>query len=145
MIPASYAQRRLRFVDRPEGAGLLRGPGLLLRPTGRLAVPAARPAPADVLTRHQRPRARFPRPDGVPTREAAPAGGLPTVAAVARDRPEAETLRAAGHLPGPARDTTFRRRPATAGGERSVLVPVPRHLAAGAARTSAPCVATPES
>ncbi|WP_159787326.1 non-ribosomal peptide synthase/polyketide synthase [Streptomyces sp. NHF165] len=133
MIPASYAQRRLWFLDRLEGAGALYNVPLVLRLTGRLDAAALRAALADVLIRHESLRTRFPQHGGEPVQEIVPPddiGDPLTVTAVPSDRLEAEIGRAARHVFDLAHDLPCHARLLTAGAEESVLVLVLHHIAA---------------
>ncbi|MFG7943675.1 condensation domain-containing protein, partial [Streptomyces cacaoi] len=133
MIPASYAQRRLWFLDRLEGAGALYNVPLVLRLTGRLDTAALRAALADVLIRHESLRTRFPQHGGEPVQEIVPPddiGDPLTVTAVPSDRLEAEIGRAARHVFDLAHDLPCHARLLTAGAEESVLVLVLHHIAA---------------
>ncbi|MFJ8001340.1 amino acid adenylation domain-containing protein, partial [Streptomyces sp. NPDC096310] len=133
MIPASYAQRRLWFLDRLEGAGALYNVPLVLRLSGRVDVAALRAALTDVLTRHESLRTRFPQHDGEPVQEIVPPDGIGdplTVTAVPPDRLEAEIARAARHVFDLAHDLPCHARLLTVGAEESVLVLVLHHIAA---------------
>ncbi|MCQ6252821.1 non-ribosomal peptide synthase/polyketide synthase [Streptomyces malaysiensis] len=133
MIPASYAQRRLWFLDRLEGAGALYNVPLVLRLSGRLDVAALRAALTDVLTRHESLRTRFPQHDAEPVQEIVPPDGIGdplTVTPVPPDRLDAEIARAARHVFDLAHDLPCHARLLTAGDEESVLVLVLHHIAA---------------
>ncbi|MEU8877660.1 amino acid adenylation domain-containing protein, partial [Streptomyces javensis] len=133
MIPASYAQRRLWFLDRLEGASALYNIPLVLRLSGRLDVAALRAALTDVLARHESLRTRFSQHDGEPTQEIVPSdavGDPLTVTAVAPEELEAEIARTSQHVFDLASDIPFRARLLTVGVDESVLVLVLHHIAA---------------
>ncbi|MET9567055.1 amino acid adenylation domain-containing protein [Streptomyces tauricus] len=72
-LPLSYAQRRLWFVDRLEGAGSLYNIPLVLRLTGRLDTGALRAALTDLVARQESLRTRFPQDEGDPYQDVVPA------------------------------------------------------------------------
>ncbi len=73
-VPASFAQRRLWFLDRLEGPGAVYNLPVAVRLRGPLAAEALRAALSDVTARHESLRTVFAEADGEVFQQLIPAG-----------------------------------------------------------------------
>lgn len=131
-LPLSYAQQRLWFIDRMEGAGALYNIPLALRLEGELDAAALEAALADVVERHESLRTVFPEREGIPYQK---------ILGSDRARPELVIARCteqdlAGQLGKAAsagfhleREIPLRARLFELGGRRHVLLLVLHHIA----------------
>ncbi|WP_263242093.1 non-ribosomal peptide synthetase, partial [Streptomyces sp. A13(2022)] len=131
-LPLSYAQRRLWFVDRLEGASALYNIPLVVRLSGRVDVGALGAALGDVVGRHEALRTRFPQVEGEPYQEVVPVAEarveLPVVP-VAAGELEARIEEVSGHVFDLAAELPVHAALLTSGEESSVLVLVVHHIA----------------
>jgi hypothetical protein len=133
MIPLSFAQRRLWFVDRFEGPSPTYNGAFAIRLTGELNVGALESALRDVIDRHEVLRTVIVEgDDGVPYQQVRPSGAepfaLPVVEVAAADRPAAvdETAKQTFDL---AADIPIRARLIRTGPREHTLVLVVHHIA----------------
>src|SRR4051812_39656690 len=95
MIPLSFAQRRLWFVDRFEGPSPTYNGALGLRLTGELTVAALEAALRDVIDRHEALRTVIAEDDdGVPHQRVLPMAQAPFALRVVEAATEAERVAA---------------------------------------------------
>ncbi|MFE5831534.1 amino acid adenylation domain-containing protein [Streptomyces sp. NPDC056508] len=133
MIPLSFAQRRLWFVDRFEGPSPTYNGAFALRLTGELDVAALRSALHDVVERHEVLRTVIvENDDGVPHQRILAADRAPSVLSVveaAPDRRAAEVDAAARETFDLAADVPIRARLVRTGPADHTLVLVVHHIA----------------
>ncbi|MEU6770337.1 amino acid adenylation domain-containing protein [Streptomyces sp. NPDC046759] len=133
MIPLSFAQRRLWFVDRFEGPSPTYNGAFALRLTGELSVGALEAALRDVIDRHEALRTVIVEDDdGVPHQQVLPSAqrpfDLPVVEVAEEDRAAAvdEVATATFDL---AADVPIRARLVRCGPREHTLVLVAHHIA----------------
>ena len=133
VVPLSFAQLRMWFLNRLEGGGAVYNVPLALRLSGELDVAALAAALADVAGRHETLRTVFPDTDGVPYQQIlAGPGAVPPLAA--RPVGPGEVAAAAGEAAGRGFDVAaelpWRCELLAVGEGEHVLVVVVHHIAA---------------
>ncbi|MFD7546867.1 non-ribosomal peptide synthase/polyketide synthase [Streptomyces sp. NPDC059816] len=132
VLPLSYGQQRMWFLNRMEqsGAGAGYNVPLALELTGALDIEALRSALHDVAERHETLRTVFPETDGVPAQRILPAGGtdLP-VRNVVPDELHATVDGVARHTFDLTRDLPWRTELLSLSATEHVLVLVAHHIA----------------
>ncbi|MEU2357163.1 amino acid adenylation domain-containing protein [Streptomyces misionensis] len=132
VLPLSYAQRGLWFLNRMDPADGTYNIPLVLRLSGPLDIPALETALARVAERHEILRTVFPEADGVPRQVVREPGAarpaLDVVDAADRD-PEALIAEAAGRGFDLTRQTPLRARLLVLDPRTHVLVVVVHHIA----------------
>ncbi|KOG49416.1 non-ribosomal peptide synthetase [Streptomyces decoyicus] len=133
MIPLSFAQRRLWFLQQFEGPSATYNLPMLLRLTGELDVDALRAAIGDVVGRHESLRTVFPETDGSPFQQVLAADAAQPVFEVVKSAPESleESLRkAADHAFDLTTETPLRTWLFEVGPRSHVLLLLVHHVAA---------------
>ncbi|HET9380917.1 MAG TPA: amino acid adenylation domain-containing protein, partial [Streptomyces sp.] len=132
LVPLSFAQRRLWFLNRLEGPSSTYNLPLAARLTGALDVAALRDALGDVVARHESLRTTFPEIDGTPRQSVVPAGqAVPelVVREVDEDALDAAMEEAAFHGFDLAGELPVRAHLYRLGTDRHVLLIVMHHIA----------------
>ena len=136
VVPLSFAQSRLWFIDQLQGPSPVYNMAVALRLGGRLDAEALGAALADVVARHESLRTLFPAPDGIPRQlvvsaeradvgwEVVDATGWPA------DRLEEAIEAAARHTFDLATEIPLRARLFRVAEDEHVLVGVVHHIAA---------------
>lgn len=134
MIPLSYAQRRLWFIDRFEGPSATYNIPFVLRLHGALDVAALTAAVRDVVVRHESLRTRFVEgADGMPVQQVVPVDDLSLTVPVTDVRPDEVTRRLAeeaAHAFDLTTEIPLRARVLRRGPEEHLLALVVHHAAA---------------
>ncbi|MFA5709879.1 amino acid adenylation domain-containing protein, partial [Mycolicibacterium sp.] len=135
VIPLSYAQSRLWFLNRFEGGVATYNMPTAFRIDGQLDVNALAAALDDVIARHEALRTTFPDLDGVPTQRILPAepglwrrGGA-VVTATQEDEVDTELLELAEHRFELSNEVPIRAKVLALGPDRHVLGIVLHHIA----------------
>ena len=136
VVPLSFAQHRLWFIDQLQGPSPVYNLAVALRLRGRLDVDALGAALADVVGRHESLRTLFAAPDGIPQQLVVPAEradfGWAVVDATAwpSGRLQEAVDETARHTFDLAAEIPLRARVFRVADEEHVLVAVVHHIAA---------------
>ncbi|WP_420891933.1 amino acid adenylation domain-containing protein [Mycolicibacterium nivoides] len=138
VIPLSYAQQRLWFLNRFEGGVATYNMPIAFQINGAIDVDALGSALDDVITRHESLRTVFPDVDGVPSQKVMPAQegmwrrGGPAVVQVAEDQEDAvlgELIALSGYRFDLATEIPIRAQIYEVGSSRYVVGIVLHHIA----------------
>ena len=136
VVPLSFAQSRLWFIDQLQGPSPVYNMAVALRLSGRLDADALGAALADVVGRHESLRTLFSAPDGIPQQLVVPAeqadfGWQVVDASGWSDEPAGGGRRAAARYPFDlATEIPLRARLFRVAEDEHVLVAVVHHIAA---------------
>ncbi|MEV4643214.1 amino acid adenylation domain-containing protein, partial [Actinoplanes sp. NPDC049548] len=131
VLPLSYAQQRLWFIDQIEGPSSTYNVQYAVRLTGTLDRAALHDAVADVVGRHESLRTIYPATGGRPRQQVLAPRSVPSLFSVDESPDEAEAFRAAAdrrfdlEAEAPIRFTLFVRDP-----DEAVLLIVAHHIVA---------------
>ncbi|WP_156746818.1 non-ribosomal peptide synthetase, partial [Mycobacterium sp. E2733] len=135
VVPLSFAQSRLWFLNRFEGGVATYNVPIAFRMSGPLNVPALESALDDVVARHESLRTVFPDIDGVPFQQVMPAkagmwrGGDPAVTSLPEQDVTAHVIALAGHRFDLSAEIPIRAQIYSLGPERHVVTIVLHHIA----------------
>ncbi|MEV7289137.1 amino acid adenylation domain-containing protein [Streptomyces sp. NPDC093252] len=133
LVPPSFAQRRLLFLERLEGRGTTYNAPIVLRLTGPLDRDALSAAFRDVLVRHEALRTRFPIADGRHHQDIVGAdtlAGQPQLELTTPEDLPGAVARAAGHAFDLTTEPPIRAWLFALGAENHVLAVVVHHITA---------------
>ncbi|CAJ1495600.1 non-ribosomal peptide synthetase [[Mycobacterium] burgundiense] len=135
VIPLSYAQQRLWFLNRFEGGAATYNMPIAFRVNGRLDIEALQTALDDVIARHESLRTVFPDIEGVALQKVLPAEagmwrrGGPVTLTVSEQEVAGELIALAGHRFDLAAEIPVRAQLYQVGPDRYVLGMVLHHIA----------------
>ncbi|WP_369829484.1 amino acid adenylation domain-containing protein [Mycobacterium sp. 852002-51613_SCH5001154] len=135
MVPLSFAQSRLWFLNRFEGGVATYNMPIAFRMSGPLNVAALESALDDVVARHESLRTIFPDIDGVPFQQVMPAkagmwrGGDRAVTSLPEQDVAAHVIALAGHRFDLSAEIPIRAQIYSVGPERHVVTIVLHHIA----------------
>ncbi|WP_396878943.1 amino acid adenylation domain-containing protein [Mycobacterium sp. SMC-2] len=135
VVPLSFAQSRLWFLNRFEGGVATYNMPIAFRMTGPLDVAALGSALDDVVARHESLRTIFPDIDGVPFQQVMPAkpgmwrGGEPAVTSLPEQEVAGRVIALAGYRFDLSAEIPIRAQIYSVGSEQHVVAIVLHHIA----------------